>query len=263
MIKTSFQVKSGNPAQGVLFYWKMTLEADPSGPVSDRFIPELFYDYFCIQTGELGYVDRARGVETELPEQSLKTIHTRPLTLRFAAPLVLFGVRLSLQFAESFWEQGLPSNRFLGQSWVAPGTTDLASFARQIGETIRKRRASRTVAPMLSPGLEESEWLSHFSARHKRRLYKSIFGISKKEMRAIQGLHAFLGQACDFASGRPRIIEHIDAEVFYDQPHFNRLFRKMTELSPLEYLQAGSILQDNLMAASYNELGGQRDTMET
>jgi hypothetical protein len=37
----------------------------------------------------------------------------------------------------------------------------------------------------------------------------------------------------------------------------------MTELSPLEYLQAGSILQDNLMAASYNELGGQWDTMET
>jgi methylphosphotriester-DNA--protein-cysteine methyltransferase len=105
---------------------------------------------------------------------------------------------------------------------------------------------------MLSPSLEESEWLAHYSPRHKRRLYRSTFGISKKEMKAIQNVHTFLGQTCDFSTPNPRIIEHIDSDVFYDQPHLNKAFKKMTGLSPLEYFQTSSILQDNLMAASYN-----------
>jgi AraC-like DNA-binding protein len=41
--------------------------------------------------------------------------------------------------------------------------------------------------------------------------------------------------------------------VFYDQPHLNHAFKKMTGLSPVEYFEHNSILQDNLMSASYNE----------
>jgi len=52
----------------------------------------------------------------------------------------------------------------------------------------------------------------------------------------------------------PRIIEHVTPEVFYDQPHLNHAFKKMTGLSPVEYFEVNSILQDNLMSASYNEV---------
>ena len=106
---------------------------------------------------------------------------------------------------------------------------------------------------MFSNALEESGWLVSFSARHKRRLYKSTFGISKKELWSIQNVHSFLEQNCDFDAEYPRIIQHVNAEVFYDQPHLNHAFKKMTGLAPLEYFEESSILQDNLMAASYNE----------
>ncbi len=263
MIKTTFQKKAGNPSLGILFCWKLTVEADPCTRLSEPLIPELFYDFFFIHQGEVNYVDKTKGIEIPFARQSLKTIHTQPLTLTLAAPLVLFGVRLSLSFAESFWEQEIPANRFLAQNWVKSGTDDLQSFTQQITHTIKKQRTSRAAGPLLLPSLQETEWFAHFSPRHKRRLYKTVFGISRKEMDAIQGLHVFLGQACDFSVQSPRIIEYIDTEVFYDQPHFNHLFRKMTDLSPLEYLQASSILQDNLMAASYNEIAGQSGRIKT
>jgi methylphosphotriester-DNA--protein-cysteine methyltransferase len=105
---------------------------------------------------------------------------------------------------------------------------------------------------MLAPGLEETDWLKEYSARHKRRLYRSTFGLSRKEMLRIRSVHTFLEEECDFGVRSPRIIAHLDPEVFYDQPHLNRAFKKMTGLSPLEYFQVGAVLQDNLMAASYN-----------
>jgi methylphosphotriester-DNA--protein-cysteine methyltransferase len=72
-------------------------------------------------------------------------------------------------------------------------------------------------------------------------------------------VHLFLEQTCDFTSQNPRIIQHVNAEVFYDQPHLNHAFKKMTGLSPLEYFETNSILQDNLMAASYNENPDEKD----
>jgi hypothetical protein len=46
----------------------------------------------------------------------------------------------------------------------------------------------------------------------------------------------------------------VTPDVFYDQPHLNHSFKKMTGLAPVEYFQNSSILQDNLMSASYNEV---------
>jgi hypothetical protein len=71
-------------------------------------------------------------------------------------------------------------------------------------------------------------------------------------------VHSFLEQNCDFDAEYPRIIQHVNAEVFYDQPHLNHTFKKLTGLSPLEYFEVNSILQDNLMAASYNENLGEQ-----
>jgi methylphosphotriester-DNA--protein-cysteine methyltransferase len=102
--------------------------------------------------------------------------------------------------------------------------------------------------------LQESAWLVQYSPRHKRRLYKATFGLSRKELHNIRNVQSFLEQTCDFAARNPRIIQHVNTEVFYDQPHLNRTFRKMTGFSPIGYFQANSILQDNLMSASYNEI---------
>lgn len=257
MTKISFQRQKGDASLGIVFCWKLTIDGDSLGPILDQFIPELFYDFIFIQGGGVSYVDKMWGVDVPLAKQTLKTIHTEPVTLALTPPLVLLGARLSLKFAESYWGGQIPANQFLEQKWVEHGHHDLTTFADQVTETILRRRTRRTESQMLSTTLEETEWFSHFSPRHKRRLYKTVFGISKKELRAIQSLHAFLGQACDFTVKSPRIIEYLDAEVFYDQPHFNHLFKKMTDQTPLEYLQAGSILQDNLMAASYNEIAEQ------
>ena len=251
-MKITFQKQKGDPALGIAFTWMMTIRADSPLTVTDHFIPELFYDYFYVKEGKVKCVDETQRTKFPLPSQALKTLYTHPLKFVFSTPLVLFGARLSLRFAESFWEE-TNANCFFEQDWVREEADDLEAFTSQIIDYIQKHRLNKSPYPLLSPELEESGWLVNFSARHKRRLYKSTFGISKKDLWNIQNVHSFLEQNCDFSAEVPRIIQHVNVEVFYDQPHLNHTFKKMTGLSPLEYFEANSILQDNLMAASYNE----------
>ncbi len=231
----------------LLFCWRMSIDVGQVTAVSDIFIPELFFDFFYIHKGEMTWAD------VPLPRQTLKTLHTQRLDLVLKAPLDVYGARFTLPFAELFWQKQMPVNSCLEQRWLENPVSDLATFASQIVAAIAKRRTKKIIAPMFQPSLAETDWLAAYSPRHKRRLYKSVLGISQKELRAIQNVHQFLGQTCDFATGMPRIVEYVNADSFYDQPHLNNAFKKMTGLSPLAYFEANSILQDNLMAASYNE----------
>ena len=251
-MKITFQKQKGDSVLDIAFTWTMTIRADAPLTITDHFIPELFYDYFYVKEGKVRCVDETEGIEFPLSSQTLNMLYTHPLKFVFSAPLVLFGARLSLRFAESFWGE-MKANCFLEQDWVGAEAENLEAFTSQITEYVQKHRSNKSPYPLLSPTLEESGWLVNFSTRHKRRLYKSTFGISKKELWSIQNVHSFLEQNCDFSAEYPRIIQHVNAEVFYDQPHLNHAFKKMTGLSPLEYFEANSILQDNLMAASYNE----------
>jgi AraC-like DNA-binding protein len=248
----TFRRKNGEPSLGIAFFWKMEIETRSQTIITDHFIPELFFDYFFVKKGKIECLDKTSKTQCTLPQQALKTLHTRPLILVFSTSLVLFGARLSLKFVESFWED-TQANSFLAQTWGSRNTKDLETFAAQITEHIQKHRTKKWPYPMLLPTLEESGWLVNFSPRHKRRLYKATFGLTRKEIQNIRNVHSFLEQTCDFASQNPRIIQHVNAEVFYDQAHLNHAFKKMTGFSPVEYFQANSILQDNLMSASYNE----------
>lgn len=252
----TFQKKHGDSSLGIAFFWKMEIETKFPAIITDHFIPELFFDYFFVKKGKIKCVDNKLGTQCTLPQQALKTIHNHPLMFVFSTPLILFGTRFSLKFAESFWED-IRANSFLAQTWVSKNTNALESFTFQVTEYIQKHRIKRWPYPMLLPALEESGWLVNFSPRHKRRLYKATFGLSRKEIQNIHNLHSFLEQTCDFASQNPRIIQHVNTNVFYDQPHLNHAFKKMTGFSPVEYFQANSMLQDNLMSASYNEFSAE------
>jgi len=249
----SFQKKKGNRALGISFFWKMTVNARTLTVVSDCLIPELFFDYIFIRRGNIRCTDPASGTEFNLPQQTLKTLHTRPVTLLLSPPLVLFGARLSLQFAESFWLE-MKANSFLEQDWARNDVSDLDTFRSRVEEYIESHGTKKVPYPMFSSGLEESGWLANFSPRQKRRYYKMIFGLGRRDLQNIQKVHVFLEQTCDFNLQNPHIIQHVNPEVFYDQPHLNHTFRRMTEFSPMEYFQANSILQDKLMSASYNEV---------
>jgi AraC-like DNA-binding protein len=251
-MKIIFRKQQVDPASGILFTWMLAIQPDSSVTLSDHFIPELFFDYFFVKEGSVRCIDQTQQDGVVLPAQVLKTLFTRPIRFVFTTPLVLFGARLALGFAESFWGE-IKANCFLRQAWVRDEAVELGSFTSQLMETVQKHRARKLPYPLLSPELEESGWLVHFSPRHKRRLYKQTFGLSRKELQNIRKVHSFLEQTCDFGSQNPRIIQHVNAEVFYDQPHLNHTFKKMTGLSPVEYFETNSILQDNLMAASYNE----------
>lgn len=234
----------------------LALETESPAVITDDFIPELFYDYFYTLKGRVTCTGPGCEYQTNLPAQTLKTIHKQPIKFTFSTPLVLLGARLSLKFAEWYWGTDIQSDRFIEQNWVDGNTGSLESFASQITATIHKYRVSKTISSMLSPTLEESPWLSSYSARHKRRLYQTVFGLTKKEMWNIRNVHLFLDQACDFASHSPRIIQHVNPGVFHDQPHLNHTFKKITGFSPVEYFQTYSILQDHLVSASYNAIQG-------
>jgi AraC-like DNA-binding protein len=175
--------------------------------------------------------------------------------------LVLFGARLSLSFAETFWEPRVGANTFWEQAWVGEQPRNLAAFAAQVTRYIQAHRARKCPYPMLGLGLDESDWLRSYSPRHRRRMYLSVFGVSRQAMERVRGVHIFLEQLCDFERRMPRILGHVDPDVFYDQPHLNRVFKKMTGLAPLEYFGTPAPLQDNLMAASYNALAGKQDML--
>jgi hypothetical protein len=245
----SFQKLPGRPDLGLAFCWRLEITTARPQTIADHLIPELFLDYWLIQRGAVTLAGAGSG---PLPAQSLKTLQLRPLSVAYQTPLVLFGARLTLSFAEWFWEPGLAAHRFLPQSWVSRPPTGLADFAAQLAATLENRRARKTPYPVLTPDLEESPWLSSYSPRHKRRLYQSVFGLSRQQLNRLRAVHAFLEQNCDFEAGLPRVIGYVNPEVFYDQPHFNRAFKALTGLTPLKYFQTTSLLQDNLMAASYN-----------
>jgi AraC-like DNA-binding protein len=230
----------------------MTIAAQSGEVITDFFIPELFYDFLYVQDGEIRWQDQARHTSLLLPRQALKTLYTRPIQFQFSTPLSLFGARLSLRFAEHYWEPEIRANTLIEQNWVGEHTRDLATFAAQVTKTLQSNQIKKNPYPLLTPGMDESSWLASYSPRHKRRIYKSTFGASRKELQAIRSVHAFLEQTCRFDLETPRIIEHLNPEVFYDQPHLNHAFKKMTGFLPVEYFQANSILQDNLMAVGGN-----------
>lgn len=249
----SFQKRPGDSSLGIAFFWKLKIETPSPVTITDHLIPELFLDYFFVRKGQIQLVD-PWGKQISLPQQSLKTIHTHPWTITFSTPLVLFGARLFLNFAETYHGEGSQPNSFLEQQWIGKLTDDLEAFASQVTEFIQQRQTRRNPYLMFKSALDESDWLVNFSPRHKRRLYKSTFGLTRKELLNIQNIHSFLEQSCDFASENPRIIQHVNPEVFYDQPHLNHTFKKMTGLAPVEYFEKNSVIQDNLMSASYNAI---------
>ncbi|GJM43092.1 MAG: hypothetical protein DHS20C20_33740 [Ardenticatenaceae bacterium] len=255
-MKISFQKQTQTTIPELLFCWRMQITADSPGSFTDIFIPELFFDFLWIQEGELFCHDEAQKQEFTLPQQSLKTLHTHRLDFILKLPLTLYGARFSLPFAEMFWQKEMPANTFLSINWLGERPSDLETFTQQIVATIEQNKVKKTIAPMLHPTLQETDWLAAYSPRHKRRLYKSVFGLSRKEIQSIQNMHLFLGQTCDFGAQMPRIVEYVSDDSFYDQPHLNNAFKKLTGLAPLAYFEATSILQDNLMAVSYNELPG-------
>lgn len=252
-MKISFEKQPGDASYAISFFWKITLETESPTVVTDHFIPELFYDYFFIKEGKIKCLDKTLKSKFDLPQQVLKSIHAHPLIFVFSTPLILYGARLSLNFAESFWEE-MPMNTFLNQTWLKNNTEDLDEFARQVTNCLAMRKTRKLPCPMLSMDFGESDWLASYSPRHKRRLYKTVFGMSRKELQNIRNVHSFLEQTCNFASENPRIIHYLNPDVFYDQPHLNHIFKKMTGFSPVEYIEASSVLQDNLMSASYNEV---------
>ncbi|HEX5839631.1 MAG TPA: hypothetical protein VFY26_17485 [Anaerolineales bacterium] len=233
----------------------MTVEITAPAAIGDHFIPELFFDYLFIQEGTVECIDQVRGERFSLSRQSLKTIHTHPLTFMYTTPLVLYGARLLLPFAETYWGK-MQANRFLDETWAGSEAGGLDEFKSRVEEHLQRHRTRKLPYPMLSGGLEETGWLVHYSPRHKRRLYKELYGLSRRELQNVRNVQAFLEQTCDFGEQNPHIIQHVNPDVFHDQPHLNHSFKKTTGLSPVEYFEKSSILQDNLMSASYNAVPG-------
>jgi hypothetical protein len=143
-MKILFRKRTGNPSMGIEFFWTLTIDAKSPTLITDYIIPELFFDYFFIKKGKVTSVDKIRSSKSLLPRQVLKTIHTNPLTFVLSAPLILFGARFSLRFAELFWGGDLHSNSLLKQRWVDQNTDDLVSLNHRSPVHTRTSRSKNT-----------------------------------------------------------------------------------------------------------------------
>jgi AraC-like DNA-binding protein len=252
-MQISFHKLAGVPALDLAYFWRLQIDGTTVVP-ADHLIPELYYDFLYVQQGQLALSATDSEPLQQLPAQSLRTLHSRSHKLHYQLPLVLYGARFYLRLAENI-APGRPAGHFLPLNWLTTPVNSLPDFASQLQPVLQANRQPRLAGPMFSSGLNESAWLATYSPRQRRRLYQTIFGLSRQGLLAIENLHRFLGQSCNFGDENPRLIKYVDDQAYYDQPHLNRAFKKMTGFTPLAYFEASTILQDNLMAASYNATG--------
>jgi hypothetical protein len=235
------------------FCWRLEIEAREPPRLEELVIPELTFDFLYVHEGAVAVLEAAGQREVDVPRQALKTLHTRPLTLVLRPPLVLYGARLALEFAELLDPGVERRNAIVPDAWVEEPVADLEDFARQIERTLARRRDAAPASPAAVAALLHADGSAGWSPRHRRRLHRAVFGMSRREMASIATVHRFLAQRCDFSDGAPRVGDFVDPDLYYDQPQFNRSFKQVTGRSPLAYFEARSALQDNLMAVSYNE----------
>jgi AraC-like DNA-binding protein len=101
---------------------------------------------------------------------------------------------------------------------------------------------------------------SRAEGRTGRRLHRSLVGVSRRRLASLQAVQSFYDAGCVGAPGGP-LRDHIDYERFYDQPHFVRVFRSVTGMTPTQALAASSPLMEALMAATYNARGASLATV--
>jgi hypothetical protein len=92
---------------------------------------------------------------------------------------------------------------------------------------------------------------SRAEGRTARRQHRSLVGVSRRRLATLWAVQGFYDVGCGDAPAGP-LRDHIDYERFYDQPHFVRVFRSVTGMSPTQALAASSPLLEALMAATYN-----------
>lgn len=248
-----FRKREGDPDLALALTWELVLDGPAESSVTDLFIPELFFDFFFVRSGQVSVTSPSHSAPFLLPEQSLKTLFGRQIVFDFSLPLQLFGARFDLRFAESYWGDDLGGSQFVAAPWVAPETSRLESFAEQVADRVLDNRRASVHRKLLNDDLSETTALAPFSTRHKRRLVHDTYGCSRKEMLSIRNMHGFLTEPCFIENDAPRLVDHVGSDRYHDQPHLNRAFKSRTGMAPLDYLRASSTLQENLMAVSYNE----------
>ena len=249
-MQIAFRKLAGVPALDIAYFWRLQIDG-PAAVQADFMIPELYYDFLYVQDGQLAWSPLNTDPPQPLPAETLRTLHNRGLRLDLTLPLTIYGARFYLRLAENI-PRALPNGHFLPLNWLVTAPGSLEQFAALLQPAVLANRQRKLEGPMFSSGLTESAWLAAYSPRQRRRLYQTVFSLSRQDLLAIDHLHQFLGQTCNFGDENPRLIEYVDEEVYYDQPHLNRAFKRMTGFTPLAYFEASAILQDNLMAASYN-----------
>lgn len=200
-MQISFHKLAGVPALDLAYFWRLQIDG-PAALPADHLIPELYYDFLYVQQGQLALSATDSEPPQPLPGQSLRTLHSRSHKLQFTLPLILYGARFYLRLAENI-AHGLTAGRFLPLNWLKTPINSLPDFASQLQPVLQAIRQPRLAGPMFSSGLNESTWLAAYSPRQRRRLYQSVFGLSRQGLLAIENLHRFLGQTCNFGDAPP------------------------------------------------------------
>ena len=247
-MQVQFHLGPGHPEIGLEFVWRLKL--DGTTLLSEHIIPEPYFDYYWVDVGALSWQADSRVNDLNGSSGFLRPLFLGPMTLHFQTPAVVWGARFNLRFAEQFSVQ---PGRATWQpvDWLKDAPPSLPALHRLLITKLTSQ-LHPVQSPIFEPDLSIRTQFTTYSARHRRRLFRKAFGISRQDLARMLNVQAFLDQACNFGQAEPKIIQYVNDEVFYDQPHLNHTFKRMTGLSPLDFFEKQAILQDNLMAASYN-----------
>ena len=100
------------------------------------------------------------------------------------------------------------------------------------------------------------------SVRQQSRDFKKIYGVSKTQLEHIKSVHRFLARECGYSPTSENITHHIDYSRYYDQPHFNKLFLKVTGMNPTDFFKTYEGLGEQLMSFSYKLLDENFETIQ-
>lgn len=198
---------------GVYFLWQATDVVD----TSSLWIQEPWLDYIVIKQPDMS------------PKIITRDPGTKPMTLPMSNA-TMYGVRLSCS----------QSGRGLLNRLVAANCTQsLEQIKSCIAANNQSVRGTRKRSNPLSQ-------------RQVARNIKKITGLPMSQLLQLYTLHQFIAQECSNAAYTQKLTDNIDYSHFYDQPHFNRIFKKFTSLGPREFFSHYSGLPEQLMSISYN-----------
>ena len=210
---TSFSYSLEGEGADARIRWELSARA-----LDEYWHPQPFFDLVTVESGRLHWLT-AENEEVILDATFLVGPGARASRVHAPEPVVLVGSRRPLTWRADWPERASPMPSVVGLDDLEHPGGELAAVGAQ-------------------------------SARHRRRLHRTRFGVSAEKLAAIIAVQEFIDAGCPGSPRDSLLVNSVNFARFYDQSHFSRTFRSIVGVAPSVFVDRDSSWVEALMAIS-------------